>query len=132
MRWIQEEQSIFRLISGDACLLHACYDFVQRSLIGQFYRKVTQPECIGWRRRSAAPLPGVQADMVMISTRRDERHLDSFGDTHNVKANDSMIELDGFVDVAHMQVNVSDFGIGRDRGIQTVIFLDVAEQGIYI
>src|SRR5205085_8528607 len=59
------------------------------------------------RRRSAAALPGIQADVVVVAARREERGLVAVALGH-VEAEHVTVEGERAVDVRDLQVNVAD------------------------
>src|SRR5512140_381533 len=102
-----DQESILRSIGGYARRVDPLDDLVKRFLVRKLDRKVTQANCIGGRRRCALSLPGVQAQMVMVVTGRNERHAEGFGYAHDIETNDAVIEVHGLLDVTDMQVNMT-------------------------
>ena len=69
LRGVMDEQPVIRLIGWNACFINACDDFIQRLLIWQLNSEVAQSYCIGRRRGRTFALPGVEANVMVISTR---------------------------------------------------------------
>ena len=75
---------------------------------------VEQPRRAGRRRLSAAALPGVEADMVVVAAGRDEGRLAAVA-LHQFEAEHAAIEGEGAVEIGHLQVDVADGDAGPDR-----------------
>src|SRR5581483_4563023 len=71
--------------------------------------KVVEAGGAGRRRRAAEALPGVEADVVMISAGRNERGL-APAPLHQLEAEDAAIERQRALEVRHLEVHVTDAG----------------------
>src|SRR6185503_10400936 len=102
LRWIIQQQTSLCLIGSETCLIDALHHFIECLLSRQIDREVTQAHGIYRRRRSVAALPSIESQMVMISTGRNKRHLNTLRHAHHVEAQDAMIEIHGLIDISNM------------------------------
>jgi len=98
-RGIVKEQAMLGLLEREARCIQAGERFVERLPMRQFNRKVTQAQGIGWGRRRAFALPGVQANVVMIAAGRDESHMVHRSDAHHIETQETMIKLQRLIQV---------------------------------
>ena len=83
----------------------------ERRPVGIEDREVEEPRMAGRRRRAAAALPCVQADVVVIAARRDERRVLAHP-LLQLEAEHADVEVERALDVRHLQVDVTDVGRG--------------------
>ena len=126
------EQPFFGSIGGNSRCVDPLDDLIQRLLVRELDRKVTQADRVRGRRRCTLSLPGVQTQVVMVAARRDERHAEGFGHAHHIEANDAMIEVHRFLDVADMDVNMPHAGPRGDGLVELVILLEILKQCLHI
>src|SRR5215216_5401042 len=107
--------------------MDALSDLIQSILVWKFHRHISQTDCIGRRWRCTFTLPGIQPNMMVIPTRRNKRHAEGFCYAHHVKADDAVIEIDGFLDITHMQMDMSHARLGRNGLIEAILLTEIFE-----
>src|SRR5207249_11754803 len=75
---------------------------------------VEEPGGPGRRRPAAAALPGVEADVMVVATGREERGVGSVA-LRELEAQHAAVEGEGPLEVRDLQVNMTDAGSGIDR-----------------
>ena len=86
----------------------------ERGPVGIEDREVEETRVAGRRRRAAAALPRVQADVVVIVARGDEGRVLAHP-LLQLEAEHADVEVERALDVRHLQVDVADVGARIDR-----------------
>ena len=86
----------------------------ERGAVGIADREVEEARVPGRRRRAAAALPRVQADVVVIAARGDERRVLAHP-LLQLEAEHADVEVERALDVGHLQVDVADLVARIDR-----------------
>src|SRR5215218_9255798 len=86
----------------------------ERLSVGVADRRMEETGRVARRRRRAFRLPRAQTDVVVIPAGSDERRLLAVA-VHHLEAEDAAVEADRTLEVADLEVNVSDVDAGIDR-----------------
>lgn len=105
---------IRRTLQLDARLDQPPQSIGQRRPSGVENGNVVEPRRSRWRWRSALTLPSVQANVMVIPARRQERRLPPHA-LHDLEAQHTVVERDRPFQVGDFEMDVADAGMRIDR-----------------
>lgn len=114
---------------GDSGLGESLQGIPQGWPIGVKKGGVEQPGVTCWRRRPAAALPGIEADVVVVASCGEEggRRAPALG---HLKSKNVLVEGNGTVEVADLEVDVANLDPGVDgRALHARILPDDGDFG---
>ena len=118
--WVVEEEAGGELVEGLAGGEQALGELGEGLGIGQEDAEVAQANGVGGGLGCADTLPGVEADVMVVTAGADKGHAEARRGAHDIEAEQAVVKIEGFLDITDVQVDVTKAGAGGDGQIEAV------------